>query len=649
MPDIFFGNAEAGAELQEKINELIPSIVYVYNRETNHLWYLDGKITRTLGYSPGEISTWHHYLSILVYNEDSNFVAGELTKFYSLQHGESHSYKSRIKHKNGYLKYFKTTGSILNRNDKGEAETLLFLAEDITATVEAEKEITAKKQLIGETEELLEFGTWTWDEVNQTMEWSDGMYKILGISHGEAVQNIDFYLQFISPDDIAILTDKVKQSATGGAIFEHIYNLTTKAGQQKTVCTNGKAVLSANGGLLKIIGTTRDITEQINAYRDLYYYKQMTLEKEQFLQSGSWEIDLGSGKINWSNGMYNLFEYNTQNGDYLPLPSEEFYFSHFSDTEIARSRQDWEEALQNKDNYVRQEIITAKNGAKKWLETYGKVIRNSSGSPVKVMGATKDISRIKEYERQLEKRLIELERSNKDLDEFAYIASHDLQEPLRKISTFSERIRIKFEEALGDEGQGYIKRMLSAASNMRLLIDDLLNFSRLSSKAVEFEETSLDKLVEEVLTEAELQIEESKTTITKQPLPVAEVIPSQIKQLFANIISNAVKFRKQGVNPVIEISYTIVLPKEKEKHHLQPGTEYYAIKVQDNGIGFEQEYAEKIFLVFHRLNGKSEYPGTGIGLAICRKIAENHHGKIFAESKPGEGAVFTVILPEKNS
>jgi len=640
----FFGNNSAGAEAQQRLNDLVPSIIYIYDVNSKKLSYVNKRMTDILGYTLDDITG----LDTIIHKDDTAAVADTIEKILALKDSESYAYHSRLNHKGGQWKYFRTTGSVLRRNEDGAATSFLFIAEDITGSLETETEVEIKKDLINETEELLQFGTWSWDAVNSKMEWSDGLYNLIGQTRSEAGSGPGFYLQFITQQDMDAMMEKVKAAIAANTGFEHTYYLTTKAGVQKIVSTRGKVLLSPTGELLKIVGTTRDVTEQVSAYRELLNYKQMTLEKELFLESGSWEIDLATGKIYWSDGMYGLFEYDVADGT-MPELTADLYFTHFSDVEIAAIKKDWAELLAGGENYARQETIIAKNGEKKRLETYGKAIRNSKGEAVKVMGATKDVSRLKEYERQLEKKVQELERSNKELEEFAYVASHDLQEPLRKISTFSERLKLKFENELGEDGKSYITRMLNAAANMRMLIENLLNFSRLTVKKVEYINTDINTLLDETLTEIELQVDESHTTIKRGTLPWLEVIPSQLKQLFSNIILNAIKFKKPGVDPVIEINSIPLTADEKEQYYLQADMPYYAISIIDNGIGFEQEYAEKIFQIFQRLHGKSEYPGAGIGLAICKKIVDNHHGKLMANGRPGEGATFTAILPERNN
>jgi light-regulated signal transduction histidine kinase (bacteriophytochrome) len=253
------------------------------------------------------------------------------------------------------------------------------------------------------------------------------------------------------------------------------------------------------------------------------------------------------------------------------------------------------------------------------------------------------------FQKILENKVRELDRSNKELEEFAYIASHDLQEPLRKITSFSERLKEKLPSNLEPDVQLYLNRMLAATDNMRTLIDNLLEFSRTSRISEPFVKTDLNNIISEVRADLELKIEETSTDIRSDTLPVVDAIPMQMRQLFTNLFTNAIKFKGEDSTPVIEIKCAVLSEEEKESNHLRQNSKYYKITVKDHGIGFDQEFSMKIFQIFQRLHGKAEYPGSGIGLAICKKIVENHSGRIFAESEPGKGAEFITILPESQS
>lgn len=266
---------------------------------------------------------------------------------------------------------------------------------------------------------------------------------------------------------------------------------------------------------------------------------------------------------------------------------------------------------------------------------------------MKGVGLTQNVTQ-KEYgQQELEIRLEELNRSNMELEEFAYVASHDLQEPLRKLSTFGERLRNRCGDQLSEEGITYLNRMMASAESMRVLIDNLLEFSRVTRHQHPFSDEDLGGLVRSVLEELDLSIEDAHAKVLVGSLPVLEIMPTQIRQVFSNLISNAIKFRRNDVLPEIRVLAGELGREEKERLKLRLSQTYYRITVTDNGIGFEEIYAERIFQLFQRLHGKTEYPGSGIGLAICRKIMDNHHGLITAESQTGQGASFSIVLPEK--
>ena len=245
----------------------------------------------------------------------------------------------------------------------------------------------------------------------------------------------------------------------------------------------------------------------------------------------------------------------------------------------------------------------------------------------------------------------DLKRSNENLQQFAYIASHDLQEPLRKIQAFSEMIRVRYASQIGG-GADLLDRVQSAASRMSILIKDLLMFSRISTRQELTESVSLAQVVEAVLTDLEFAIQETGAVVETDVLPSVRGDSSQLGQLFQNLLSNALKFRRvlpsgNPITPRIRINVYQLTSSDLPPSVIPARTAevYHRIDVLDNGIGFEQKYVDRIFQVFQRLHSKNEFAGTGIGLAICAKVATNHGGAITATSHPGQGATFSIYLP----
>lgn len=249
----------------------------------------------------------------------------------------------------------------------------------------------------------------------------------------------------------------------------------------------------------------------------------------------------------------------------------------------------------------------------------------------------KDIAERKRVEEAIAQKAAELARSNAELEQFAFVASHDLQEPLRKIQAFGDRLKQKIGAAIAPEAEEYLERMQSASARMRTLINDLLAFSRVIRRTEPFVSVDLAAVTKGVLGDLEVRIEKSGAKIDVGDLPVIEADPMQMHQLLLNLISNALKFQPKGGQPIVKI--------RSRTFSALSGEQFCEITVQDNGIGFEEKYLEKMFAVFQRLHGRSEYEGTGVGLAVCRRITDRHHGTISAKSHAGEGAAFIVTLP----
>jgi len=275
-----------------------------------------------------------------------------------------------------------------------------------------------------------------------------------------------------------------------------------------------------------------------------------------------------------------------------------------------------------------------KQGARVPILFSRSVLRDKDGHVTGIIGVAKDLTERKAAEERLA-------RSNRELQDFASIASHDLQEPLRKVQVFGDRLSAKCAEQLGEEGRDYLDRMQKAITRMQTFINDLLTYSRVTSKAMPFEPVDLGKIAGEVVSDLEIRIEQAGGKVDIGPLPVLEADPLQMRQLLQNLIANALKFHRPGAAPMVRVEAENETGPTDPSH---PGP-VCRLAVRDNGIGFEQKHADRIFKIFERLHGRDEYEGTGIGLAVCRKIAERHGGRITAEGVPNQGATFIVELP----
>jgi signal transduction histidine kinase len=344
--------------------------------------------------------------------------------------------------------------------------------------------------------------------------------------------------------------------------------------------------------------------------------QELYKQAQQIARMGNWFWDLNEDKITWSDEIFSMYELPPQNEITFDLAS----FNHPDDAARVKEQMAISRAtLQPHDFYYR---IILPNGNEKTLHARGRVHANEKGEPYRMLGTLQDVTAQTQTNN-------ELQRKNKELESFTYIASHDLQEPLRKIKFYLSQM--KPAEGIAED---YANRTANEATRMQQLINSLLEYSHATTGSRAFEKISLTDIADAVSADLQELLHENHAVLDIQPLPAISGIPSQLHQLFVNLISNAVKYKRQGLAPHINISCEYLAHTKQHK-----------VSFADNGIGFDQKYAESIFDLFRRLHNKQAYPGTGVGLAICKKIAENHNGSISAEGIPDAGAIFHVYLP----
>ncbi|MBX9767407.1 MAG: PAS domain S-box protein [Bdellovibrionales bacterium] len=296
------------------------------------------------------------------------------------------------------------------------------------------------------------------------------------------------------------------------------------------------------------------------------------------------------------------------------------------------SGQTWEGEIKNR----------AKDGSYYWVNTTIVPFMDPDGHLEQYIAVRYEITDRKLAEEKLKLYAKKLEISNQELQDFASVAAHDLQEPLRKIHSFSDRIKVKAKDSLSAEAVDYLERVQSSAKRMQTLINDLLTYSRVTTQAKPFSQISLEQIVKNVCSDLEYRLEQSQGKVTVGALPSVEADPTQMHQLFLNLIGNGLKFHKPNEAAHVQITGEII---DLPGHGARPACR---LSIKDNGIGFDEKYLDRIFTIFQRLHGRHEYEGTGIGLAVCRKIVDRHGGTITATSQPGQGATFIITLPTKH-
>ncbi len=372
--------------------------------------------------------------------------------------------------------------------------------------------------------------------------------------------------------------------------------------------------------------------------------RQLQIQNETFkvaevsARFGSYVWNINTGLLEYSDNLYRLFGYEPQ--EFTPTLEKFHSFIHPED--LQQVKKNGKKTMETRRLIEQPYRIITKMGTIKHFRSSGGFTGNNKNHAL--IGTVQDITKDIEYAEELKSKNLELELSNAALESFNFIASHDLQEPLRKILVFSKLIIDS--ENLSERAQDYFLRIISASERMRNLIKSLLDFASFDKMEIPFEPCDLNIVLEDSKNDLHFRIIENQAIIESESLPTINGLKIQLSQLFTSLIDNAIKYRRPDVNPYIKISASIIGKKAIE-HPSAVHEEYHAIKIVDNGIGFENEYATKIFEIFQRLHKSNEYSGTGIGLAIVSKIVNNHNGFIIAVGKRNVGATFTIYIPKK--
>ena len=532
------------------------------------------------------------------------------------------------------------------REVDGSIIGVMLVANEVTELVMSKLKIEESEERLKMAIQLTKIGTWEYHPNTGELNWSEQCREIYALPHGTTL-DFETFEQHIHPADRAFVLDAIKKAMDPDS--NEPYNLVYRIlrfddHSERWIRTGGKVYFNEDKKPKLFIGTVLDITEEKN-YAEQLEAKVVKRTKELQGRKDFIEVILDASLV-----LIIVFDldsrilsFNKKCEKVFGITKEDAIGRTFSEVfpgmEKSVTYKSLHKALGGE--YVHISSYQAMINAR-YYESFFEPLRNEKGEIYAVLMTAHDITDNIQATSKLKDLNEELKRSNLDLEQFAYIASHDLQEPLRKIQVFAELLQNNIQHA--DVAEGYINKINSSASRMSELIKAVLNYSRLSRTPDEIEWVNLQEIVQTVTLDFELRISETNATIVYNDLPEIKGFRLQLTQLFSNLLSNSLKFSR--TNPHITINCRKLLPNEQNGTiPLNSERDYLEISFQDNGIGFEAKYLDRIFTIFQRLNEKTSYEGTGIGLALCKKIVENHKGYITATSELGKGSIFYVYLP----
>ena len=524
-------------------------------------------------------------------------------------------------------------------DNAGHLTHYVGIQRDITVRKEVEQALRQSEERYRELVESAQAIVWRGDpHTFQFTFVSQEAEALLGYPVARWLDEPTFWVDHIHPDDRAWAPELCAKATQEHRAHEFEYRMIAADGRVVWLRDMVKVVVE-DGQLKESVGVMIDVTER----------KQM----EEALRRSEERYTLAV-----SAGNVGVWDWNLDTNEIYIDPILKQILG-YEDHEIKNQLDDWGRLVHPDDQEKVMEAATAhlegvvpiyevehrmlhRDGSIRWFVARGSVMHDAQGKPVRMVGTDTDITERKQAEQERARINTKLEQRNRELQDFAYVASHDLQEPLRKIRAFADLMQEDYGDKVDETGHYFLDRMQDAAARMSGLITDLLAYSRVTTQVRPFGRVDLNSIVADVLSDLEMQIEETGGRITVSNLPAIEADATQMHQLLQNFIANALKFHQADVPPVIEVIGRL------EQQPAQNGDAPQMVcrlEVRDNGIGFDEKYLDRIFTPFQRLHGRSTYAGTGMGLAICRRIVERHHGAIAVQSTPGEGATFIVTLP----
>lgn len=575
------------------------------------------------------------------------------------------NYEARLIWEDKSIHWMEGKGKVFY-DENGNPEKLIGTIRDTTAENKHQEAIEESEKRFRSLTESLPQLIWETDENGNALFTSGKWFEYTGIHPGKD----DSWEKMIHPEDFEENIKIWHHSLTTGERYRADVRIKSKSGTYRWHAVIGEPIRNENNEIIKWVG----------AFTDIHADKAFAHELEEQVNARTRELNLMNESLRKSEQRYHLMVEEVQDYAILYLnhegivenwnigaekikgyKSEEIIGQSFSVfyTEEDRKNNLPHKVLQiarEKGKAIHEGWRVRKNGTLFWASVVITAVHNKKKEVIGFSKVTHDLTekkqandKLKQNAMELEQKNAELEQMNKELQSFAYISSHDLQEPLRKIQTFATQIIEKESDNLSDFGKDKFQRMQNAAKRMQTLINDLLSYSRTNIQERIFEKTDLSKIIDEVEEDLKEELELKKAVIKKGQTFKVDLIPFQFRQLLYNLVSNSIKFSKPELFPVIKINCEIIKGSALGNKKAKDTIDYCHISISDNGIGFDQQYSAKIFEVFQRLHGKLEYTGTGIGLAIVKKIVENHNGFITASGEQNKGATFNIYIPVNDS
>lgn len=542
------------------------------------------------------------------------------------QQGFVHDRELRIRRADGIVRWILSS---MQQIDYGGEAVILTGFQDITRRKEAQEAVRRSEERFKALVQNAVDAVTILDAEGNIVYESPPIERIVGYTPAERAGTNAF--GNVHPDDLPLLQRAFGEvlEAPGKTVWAEM-RVRHKDGSWRIIEATGTNLLH-DPAVEGIVANWHDVTEQRE-------YERLLRENEERFRLVFTESPIGKAIVNLD---FRIERVNPHLLEFLGYAEEELIGQSFVDFSYPEDRGavlDQTGKLRNREisRFQIEKRFVTKGGEPRWVSLSGAAVRNQAGDLLYFLMMAEDIQQRKELDQALRRFTEELQRSNQELEQFAYVASHDLQEPLRMVTSYLQLIKQRYQGQLDEDADEFIHYAVDGANRMKMLIQDLLSFSRVGTRGRLPEPVDSEEAIERVLSDLQPVIAETGAQITHDPLPTVQADPTQFHQLLSNLIGNAIKFRGND-SPRIHMG-------------AQREDDGWLFSVRDNGIGFDaSEYGERIFVIFQRLHTKTEYGGTGIGLALCKKIVERHGGRIWVESQPGEGATFYFTLPDRKT